>query len=104
MFRRERSLGFTGDWDWGGGCRRCPVAELGMKLGIQFGGAEDLQLAYLPPWPEWSISSQGVPAGVGMWDKEMSDGREVRKEDLCSLLERGLRIKREASEGALIQS
>lgn len=38
------------------------VEELDLK---ERGKSKDLQLAYLFPFPEWSVGSQGAPAGVG---------------------------------------
>lgn len=35
--------------------------------------SEDLQLANLLPWPEWPVGPHGMPAGVGAWDKAMSE-------------------------------
>lgn len=36
------------------------------------GKGEDLQLAYLLPCSKWPVDSQGMPGGVGGWDKAMS--------------------------------
>lgn len=63
----------------GEGYRRCPVAELGMRIGIKFGGAEGLQLAYLLPSLEWPMGSLGVHAGVRVWDKAMSNEEDIRR-------------------------
>lgn len=38
---------------------------------------EDLQLAYLLSYLEWSLVFQGVPADLGVWDKAMSESKEV---------------------------
>lgn len=38
-----------------------------------------MYLAYLLLWSKGPVGSQGVPAGLGGLDKEMSDGKEVWK-------------------------
>lgn len=38
---------------------------------------EDLQLAYLLSYLEWPLVFQGVPADLGVWDKAMSESKEV---------------------------
>lgn len=48
------------------------------KMDSEGVGEEDLQLAYLLPWSECPVSSQGMPAGVVGWDKAMS-GRGFRR-------------------------
>lgn len=42
----------------GGGYRKCPVAEQGMKLGIKFGGAEGLScfLDWSGLWVPWECT------------------------------------------------
>lgn len=47
--------------------------------------------------------SQKVPVRVGGRDKAKSEGREVRKEDMCDILEMG-QGEREASTCELLQS
>jgi hypothetical protein len=43
------------------------------------GKGEDLQLAHALPWPEWPAHSQGMPVGVGGWNKvkQVGKGRSV---------------------------
>ena len=56
---------------------RRSATELEVRLGDwiwRTGRSEGLQLGYLLPWPEWSTDSQGMPAGVGDWDKVISVG------------------------------
>lgn len=36
-----------------------------------------LKLAFLLPWSEWPVNSQGVPARVGGGDKAMDVGKEI---------------------------
>ena len=49
-----------------------------MRLGDWFWRMEGyLQLAYLFYWPELSVGSQGIPVGVGGWDKAMCETSEV---------------------------
>jgi hypothetical protein len=45
---------------------------------------EDLQLAYLLPWPQWSSGFQRMPAEVGGWDKAMS--WEELEAQICIIL------------------
>lgn len=58
------------------------------KMDSEGVGEEDLQLAYLLPWSECPVSSQGMPAGVVGWDKAMS-GRGLGEDDPCDPLEMG---------------
>lgn len=51
------------------------------------------------PWAKWPVGFQGMPGGVGDWDKEMNwGGRENGEEDLCDLM--GLGIEK---DGRLLQ-
>lgn len=52
------------------------------------GSDEDLQLSYLPPWPEGPVGSQGVGAGVKQW----LGGRKFGGIDLCEPLQ--IRVER----------
>lgn len=72
---------------WGGEggtgcCRRWSTKELGIRMGDWIwrnrGRDEDLQLAYLFPWPESPVGPEGVPVGVLAWDKAVSHRRKVR--------------------------
>lgn len=64
-----------------GNCSRFSAAELGMRLGDwSKERGEDVKLACLLPWLEWSGSSQGMLGGVWVWYKAMSSGRKVRSE------------------------
>lgn len=73
---------------WGGEggmgcCRRWSAKELGIRMGDWIwrnrGRDKDLQLAaYLFPWPESPVGSEGVPAGVLTWEKAVSCESEVR--------------------------
>lgn len=54
--------------------------HLRMRLGDWSGEKEGegyWLLAYLCPWLKWSVSSQGMPAGVGGWDNVMSGRKQV---------------------------
>lgn len=50
---------------------------------------EDLQLAYQLCWLVWCVSSQGMPVGVGGWDKAMSRRRKLGGVNPCDPLVMG---------------
>lgn len=64
--RQQRCLlhSWKGDWQIGLG---------GMKRRMKI---EDLQLAYLLCWLNWSVGSQGIPIGVGDCDKGINRERK----------------------------
>lgn len=43
------------------------------------GKGENLQIAYALPWSEWPGGSQGMPIGIGGWNKvkKVGKGRSV---------------------------
>lgn len=66
--------------------RKFSAAELGVRLWIGCGGAEGEM--WIHPQPthchgrKSHLGQQGVPDGVGVWDKAMSGGREVRRGEI----------------------
>lgn len=50
-----------------------------VQLGIRPGGIKDLQLAYAPSCPGCLVHSQRILDGVGVLDKVMNGGRDIRK-------------------------
>lgn len=62
---------------------------------------EDLKLAHLLPFQEWSVGYQGVVSGVGELDKATSELREVKSGIYVRLTRDEVG---EADRGGLMQS
>lgn len=59
---------------------------------------DNLWLAYLLPWQVWPVAFQGMPDGIGDWDKAMIWERGVRREDLCDQLGLGEKEERKPQQ------
>lgn len=68
------------------GHRKGSAIALGVGLGRvdleEIRGEEELRMTFLLSWQEWSLASQGILAGAGVWDKTTSGEMEVGEEHL----------------------